>query len=80
VGASTPLAAYPGLYTGHCRSQGELRWFQVSSSAADPRAGVRFPAGSAASGLHLFDINIALGDLVDLVRRQARAYARDRDD
>jgi hypothetical protein len=80
VGASTPLAAYPGLYTGRCRSQGELRWFQVSSSAADPRAGVRFPVGSGESGLHLFDINIALGDLVDLVRRQARAYARDRDD
>jgi hypothetical protein len=75
-GTTTPLAAYPGLYSARCRTEGELTWLHVGGSPADPRAGNRFPAGSPASGLHLFDVNIALGDLVRLVRNQGRAHAR----
>ena len=79
TGSATPLAEYPGLFRGQCRTQGDLTWLHVGTSPADPRNAVRFPAGSPASGLHLFDINIALGDLVRLVRRQARGWQRERD-
>jgi hypothetical protein len=27
-------------------------------------------------GLHLYDVNLALGNLVEVARRQAKAYAR----
>ena len=42
-----------------------------------PRGGapILHPSPDATWGLHLVDANIALGDLIDLVGRQARAYA-----
>ena len=76
-GSGTPWAEYPGLYSARCRTQGPLTWLGVTSSPSDPRAALRFPAGSPASGLHLFDVNIALGDLLALVERQSRAWRED---
>jgi hypothetical protein len=73
-GSFTPWAEYPGLYRARCRTEGDATWLGVTSSPADPRAGSRFPAGSPASGLHLFDVNTALGDLVALVERQSQAW------
>jgi hypothetical protein len=74
-GRNTPWAAYPGLYTGRCRSEGGTTWLDVDVSPTDPRAPLRFPASAnPARGLHLFDVNIALGDLLGLVRRQARSW------
>jgi hypothetical protein len=77
-GSTTPWAEYPGLYTAGCRTEGDATWLNVSVSPSDPRAGARFPAGSPASGLHLFDVNLALGDLVGLVRSQAAAWLEGR--
>jgi hypothetical protein len=76
-GSGTPWAEYPGLYAARCRTEGALTWFGLTSSPADPRAAARFPAGSPGSGLHLFDVNIALGDLLALVERQSRAWRED---
>jgi hypothetical protein len=74
-GGNTPWATYPGLYTGRCRSEGGTTWLDVDVSPTDPRAPLRFPASAnPARGLHLFDVNIALGDLLGLVRRQARSW------
>ena len=73
-GSRTPWAEYPGLYRARCRTQGEATWLGVTSSPSDPRAELRFPAGSPASGLHLFDVHAALGDLLDVVGRQSTAY------
>jgi len=74
-GGGTPWATYPGLYTGRCRSEGGTTWLDVDVSPTDPRAPLRFPASAnPARGLHLFDVNIALGDLLALVRRQARGW------
>ena len=70
----TPWAEYPGLYRARCRTQGDATWLGVTSSPSDPRAALRFPAGSPASGLHLFDVHTALGDLLDVVDRQSTAY------
>jgi hypothetical protein len=78
AGSSTPWAEYPGLYTARCRTQGGATWLHVRSSPADPRAAARFPVLAPARGLHLFDVNLALGDLVGLVRVQGAAWLRDR--
>ena len=74
AGSATPWAEYPGLHTARCRTHGVATWLGVTSPPSDPRAAARFPAGSPASGLHLFDVNLALGDLLGLVDRQSAAY------
>jgi hypothetical protein len=74
IGASTPWVEYPGLYTAQCRTEGAFTWLSVSVSAADPRAPARFPVLWDIDGLHWFDVNIAMDDLVDLVRSQSTAW------
>jgi hypothetical protein len=71
---STPWAEYPGLYTAQCRTEGAMTWLSVSVSATDPRASVRFPVLLDIGGLHWFDVNIAMGDLVALARSQSNAW------
>ncbi len=73
---STPWVTYPGLYTATCENSGGASWLQVDSHAGP---GDRRPVVSQGLGptwgLHLVDVNIALGNLVSLVRRQAQAFA-----
>jgi hypothetical protein len=66
---------YPRLYAAECRRAGGQTWLQVDDIGGpeDPRPRVSAPLGSS-WGLHTFDVNIALGNLVELVRRQARAW------
>jgi len=72
----TPWVAYPGLHTAHCESSGGTNWLQVdtTSTAGDQRVVMTQSIG-AAWGLHLYDINLALGNLVDLVRQQGEAFS-----
>ncbi len=73
--APTPWISYPGLYTGTCESQGGANWLQVDSTnvPGDTRPIVTEVLGPT-WGLHLVNVNITLGNLVDLVRAQAAAY------
>ena len=73
----TPWLAYPGLYTGHCESANGATWLQIDTTdiAGDQRPAV-FQTLGPTWGLHLFDVNLALGNLVDLVRQQAAAFAQ----
>ena len=73
--AATPWIAYPGQYTSHCVSSGGVNWLQVDSTniPGDTRPLVS-AAPTAAWGLHLFDVSLALGNLVDLVRDQTAAF------
>ncbi|HJX62197.1 MAG TPA: DUF3089 domain-containing protein [Dehalococcoidia bacterium] len=72
----TPWAATPGLYTAHCESSGGANWLQVDTTdiAGDERQVVYQTLGPT-FGLHLFDVNLALGNLVDLVRQQEAAFS-----
>lgn len=74
--APTPWLAYPGLYTAHCESSGGTDWLQVDTTniAGDKRWVVEQVLGPT-WGLHLVDVNIALGNLVELVRQQAAAFS-----
>ena len=73
---ATPWVSEPGLYAGQCRSEGGATWLQVSApiTPGDTRQIVGQTLGPT-WGLHLVDVNIALGDLVDLARAEAAAYA-----
>ena len=71
--ASTPWIQVPGAFSGRCSGAGGADVLRVTPRGATPNP---TPAPDPTWGLHLLDGNIALGDLVRLVRTQARAYAR----
>ena len=68
---------YTGLYSGRCISANGANWLQVTdvAGATDPRPRLTENLG-VAWGLHNYDVNLALGNLVPLVERQARAYLK----
>ena len=72
----TPWVAFPGAYTGRCETSGNATWLQVTRTpgVADGPALTR--AEQPELGLHVLDVNLALGNLVRLVRTEAAAYHR----
>ena len=86
VPIATPFVALPGLLSAECRSNGQASFLAVSVHAnpRDPRTD-DIPGDSIANGqpqpnwgLHLVDFNLAMGNLVELVRGQAKAYTERR--
>jgi len=71
----TPWIEYPGEYRAHCESAGGASWLQIDrpGGSADRRPAVT-PFEGPNWGLHVYDVNLALGNLVALVRSQAAAY------
>ena len=74
---STPWVEEPDLYSGECRYSEGASWLQVSApiNPGDTRTIVTQSIGPT-WGLHLVDVNIALGNLVTLVHDEAAAYAQ----
>lgn len=75
--ASVPTRwiSVPGQYRASCRREGGAVWLDVTPAPGDPRPALTESIGPD-WGLHLYDVNLPLGNLVDVVRRQAKAYAR----
>jgi len=71
----TPFVSYPQLYTASCEDSGGASWLQINDvgAASDTRRRVADTLGPT-WGLHLADVNLALGNLVSVVGRQAAAY------
>jgi hypothetical protein len=71
---TTPWVEYPGLYTAQCMTANGASWLQVNdiAPATDTRPRVRETLGPT-WGLHLDDVNLALGNLVAIVARQEQA-------
>ena len=71
----TPWVTYPDMYRSQCEHEGDATWLQVDDVAP---AGDHNPAVSQTLGpqwgLHLVDVNIALGNLVGLIGAEANAY------
>jgi hypothetical protein len=67
------FVTYPGAATAECREEDGAGWLQVTPvpGAPLPEADERLGAGW---GLHALDVTLALGDLVEVVRRQAEAW------
>lgn len=78
----TPWVSVPGLLTARCASNEHATYLEVTVNAdpSDPRAdditGDLVAAGQVLAdwGLHLVDVNLAAGDLVDIVRQQTKSW------
>ena len=73
---ATPWVTEPQLYTGQCMSEAGATWLQVSApiTPGDTRQVIGQTLGPT-WGLHLVDVNIALGDLVHVARAEGAAYS-----
>jgi hypothetical protein len=78
----TPWVSVPGLLSARCASNEYATYLEVTvhGNPSDPRAD-EITGDIAANGqvlanwgLHLIDVNLAMGNLVDIVGRQAHAY------
>jgi hypothetical protein len=67
--------ATPGLYSAQCKHANGDSWLQVNDVGpkGDPRELLAETLGPT-FGLHLYDINLALGNLVPMVALQAGIY------
>lgn len=71
--AGTPWIQPQDHYTALCQRSNGANVLMISPVGA---ARTLLPVPDATWGLHLADVNIALGNLVDLVRSQSRAYLK----
>jgi hypothetical protein len=80
----TPWVSVPGLLTARCTSNEHATYLEVTvhGDPSDPRTdNIRGDLGVgnqilADWGLHLIDVNLGMGNLVDVVKRQARAWRK----
>ncbi len=81
--ASTPWVAAPGALTGQCKHENGATWLQISPAPGVTEAELHEREAHHEApeellgpdwGLHLYDVNIALGNLVDTVAVQSAAY------
>jgi hypothetical protein len=78
----TPFVSVPGLLTAECKTNEFATYLEikVNGDPADPRVDdINGDIGAAGKplanwGLHLIDVNLAMGNLLDLVEAQSKAY------
>jgi hypothetical protein len=75
VEAKTPWVSFPDQYTARCERSGTASWLQITQThiPGDDRPVVHAMLGPG-WGLHLTDVNIALADLVGVVRAESRTF------
>ena len=81
---ATPWVSVPGLLTAECKSNENATYLEITvhGDPADPRVddivGDLNVGGQVLKdwGLHLVDINLAMGNLVDIVGKQAKAWRK----
>jgi Protein of unknown function (DUF3089) len=71
---TTPWVNYPDLYSASCQSGRGATWLQIDTLTVGGRPTVTESLGPT-WGLHLYDINLALGNLVNDVRAEEIAYS-----
>lgn len=84
----TPFASVPGLLTGECVSNenGQYLTIRIKADPNDPRTdditGDIYTDGklNPDMGLHLIDINLVMGNLLDLARSQSEIWLTDREE
>lgn len=83
VAIDTPFVSVPGLLTGECVNRDGFHYLELTVNADpdDPRTDeisgdVLNPDGSINEGwgLHLIDMNIGMGDLLRIIRRQTASW------
>jgi Protein of unknown function (DUF3089) len=72
----TPWISFPGHYSGRCVREAGTHTLRIGELGGARRF---TPSPDAGWGLHLADMNLAMGNLTELVRRQAAEFRRRRD-
>jgi hypothetical protein len=69
----TPWIHYRGLVTGGCSTDGTFNWLEITNTSEEGDALPDDLGGRLTPewGLHLMDVNLAQGDLIELVRTQS---------
>lgn len=78
----TPFVSVPGLLTAQCKTNEFATYLEITvhGDPADPRVDdITGDLGAAGKplanwGLHLVDVNLSIGNLIDLVDAQSKAY------
>ncbi len=72
---TTPWVQFPSLFKAHCELRDGSSWLQIGDvrGAGDDRPRLADTLGPT-WGLHLVDMNVAMGNLVELVRGQGAAW------
>ena len=81
---TTPFVSVPAMLTGECVSDATVSYLAitVNGNAADPRAddikGDVIANGQVQKdwGLHLIDVNLAMGNLIGIVAEQSKMYLK----
>lgn len=81
---ATPWVRVPGLLTAECKSNDFATYLEITvhGNPADPRTddivGDLSVGGQVLKdwGLHLIDVNLAMGNLVEIVGKQAKAWRK----
>jgi len=73
---ATPMVRVVGLLEGQCRTNAFASYLEVSVQRAPDSPASRDIQGDLAEGLglHLVDMEVAMGNLVDLVGQQTKSY------
>jgi len=76
VTIDTPFVTLPGMVDAECVEHGEFSYLEihVNGDPADPRIDDIGGDLTPEWGMHLVDVSVAMGDLVDLVGSEAEAY------
>ncbi len=77
---ATPFVSTPGLVSVECRSAGGFNYLEltVHGDPADPRIDDIGGDLSPEWGMHLQDVNVVMGNIVELVTIQAKAFSERR--
>jgi len=74
---TTPFVTLPEFVEARCVAEGEFHYLELTVRAdpADPRIDDIGGDLTPEWGMHLIDVNVAMGNIVELVAAQATAYA-----
>jgi hypothetical protein len=79
---STPFVEVPGLLSAECRNDGSHNYLAITIHPTPGGARTETITGDVVVdghlleqwGLHLIDMNLAMGNLIEIVREEGRAY------
>jgi hypothetical protein len=74
---ATPFVSVPGLLTARCVANEHATFLEVTvnGNPQDPRVDdITGDLALPGWGLHLIDVNLAMGNLLDIVGQQTRAF------
>jgi hypothetical protein len=65
---------YTGELTGECKTENGATWLHITRSSSTATMYALVQSGGSTWGLHMHDISLTLGNLIDLVRTDTAAY------